>query len=322
MVDLAWLLIFLIVRGAGMEGLASTNLLVTYFEGQPPVVDKNTKIQTFTVMVTFAPWPFPEDFKVRFAEVFYQQIFQVMLAAQLPIGRLVFQTPESLMATSALLKQMGNDARTGWFTVAYREPGREFGVTLSETVFQIRCDNIRLEDLVFLADRVFSKITQILTSEQLAQFTMLEKRAASVAYTFVNSYKLGDDKVQKKPTPNYKIMSSALALDRKIPTSDERNPQHALQTIGIERYIRVDFAQHALKTLRGHIYNIILSLEAPFNEKNSVLNLTSVIKMEEDFGFDLKAGLNIEVALVDFYRDIIIRRFLDNLLCTVDYGNS
>jgi hypothetical protein len=46
------------------------------------------------------------------------------------------------------------------------------------------------------------------------------------------------------------------------------------------------------------------------------------LSMDEFVGFDLLTGVNVEIAFVDFYRELILKRLLANLLCTTHYDNQ
>jgi hypothetical protein len=297
--------------------------LDNYFTNQPAIVDKRLKLDTFAISVKVAPWPFPEQFKAQFAELFYKNMFQAIVEAKLPVGRLRFVQPQDAFAIGELYRRIGTqqpNAVVPWFSIAYQEPGRDFVVSVSDEMFQIRSDGNLLGDIVYLSERIFTRITKLLLSDQLAQATLIHERTSSVSFNFENRLRLGTDKIQDKVVPNYKIMTAALSLDRPTMNSDEKRIEDALRSVGVESYVRIDYMQHALKSLRENTYKTVISLEAPANESNGIIFVNTGLVMEEDYGLNLDAGLSLEVALLDFYRDIVLKRFLDNLLCTTNYS--
>jgi hypothetical protein len=91
--------------------------------------------------------------------------------------------------------------------------------------------------------------------------------------------------------------------------------------LGTEEYTRLEFVQHASKTLRGHVYNTKLDVKALPEEDQSTLRVTATLSMEDTLGVDLSTSPEVEIAFVDFYRDMVLKRFLTNLLCTTDFDS-
>jgi hypothetical protein len=233
--------------------------------------------------------------------------------AGIPKSRLEFTSPEEALN----INQRG-EGKTGWFVVAYNEPGKGFALTVDDNVFQIRAGDILLGNLVYLADKLFSPITEAWCSDALALPVKLAERAHTVEYSFNTIFRLGNHKVQRRPVPNYEVLTEALSLNRGATGHGTRSVGDSFPSLAVERYVRLDFTQHALKSIDGGLFNTGIILAAPFNEGNSILDISAFLKMEEEFGFDLSAGLDWGTALVSFYRDIFMKRFLDNFLCSTE----
>ncbi|SDH27333.1 hypothetical protein [Roseospirillum parvum] len=289
--------------------------LSTYFENQPKIVDQNLKIEVFGLQVRCAPWPFPDEFKIEYAKLFYTRIYEIMLDAGLPRSSLSFTDPQS----AAHINKLRGDASLGWFGMSSKVPGKEFGITVSDEVLQIRCDGLRLESLVSLSERIFSRITAAWCSEDLAKPTFLLNRAHTIDFYFDFNLRVGNHKIQKRKMKNYELLSEAFSLDKKIQSEGKLDVSHAIPIIGVDQYIRMDFRQHALKEIDGFPFNTIISIEAPYNEQNSIISVNSSLRMEDEFGFDLSSGLNWETAFVSFFRDIILKRFLENFFCSTEF---
>ncbi len=292
----------------------TTNNLDHYFDKQPGIVDKDMKISLFNFQIKCAPWPFVDDFKIQYSNIFYQGIFEAISAAGIPKNSLTFTPPEVAVG----INQQKGEGTTGWFGIGYNEPGKSFGITIDDKTFQIQSANIRLQDLVFLAQKVFSRITSALSSEALAAPYQLNERAHTIGYYFHTNHRLGNDKVQNTKVKNYDVLSEALFLDRKPGGKGTKSVENAFPSLGVEKYIRLDMTQHALKTIDGNNYNTALTIEGPMNEGNSRLELNAGLRMEEEFGFDLQSGLNWNTAFISFYREIILKRFFENLLCSTE----
>lgn len=290
--------------------------LSKYFEGQPDIVDKNLEISLFGLQVKCAPWPFPDDFKIQYSNIFYQAIFDILSKAGIPKTGLNFTTPEKALQ----INKTRGEGSIGWFGMSYQVPGKDFGITVDDTVFQIRCEDIRLEDLVKLVDGVFSHITSAWLDDTLASPAQLLERAHTVEFSFQSNFRLGKDKVQQTPVPNYKLVREALSLDREPHSNGGLAISEALPVLGVDQIIRTDFTQYALKELDNHLYNMGIEIQGPFNENNSILALKSFIRMEDDFEFDLSAGLNWNTAFVSFYRELILKRLMANMFCSTEFS--
>jgi hypothetical protein len=295
----------------------ATPNLKTFFEAQPVVVSRELEIETYALSLACAPWPFPDELKIDYSNVFYRAIFDAIASAGIPIRHLSFTGPEEALQIN---KRQGGRS-TGWFGISYKEPGKGFGITIDDQVFQIRCDNILLKDLVYLVDSVFSRITAILRSDGLAKPILLDTRAHSVDHNFEIRLRLGNHKVQQRPVKNFEILTEALSLNRTAPSAGTKAVSDALTSVGAERFMRMDFKQHVLKTIDGVPFITGFIIEAPFNENNSVLDITTFVRSEEESKFNLDAGLNWDTAFTSFFRDIFLKRFLDNLLCSTGYTN-
>jgi hypothetical protein len=289
------------------------NQLASFFDGQPDIVARDMEIETFAFQIRFASWPFPDEFKISYSNVFYQAIFEIMAEAGLRRSSLDFTSPE------AAIKYNQRGGNTGWFAIAHKEPGKEFALTIDDTTFQIRSSDLRLETIVWLADKVYSRITDALRSAALAGPARLVERAHTIQYILETSLRLGDNKIQGDQVKNWQILCEALGLNQSPKGKGKKATADAFQSVGVEEYIRLDVTQHALKKIDGCFFNTGIIVEAPFNERNTILNIRSFLGMEEDFEFELDKGLNWDTALVSFFREIILKRFYENLLCTTKY---
>lgn len=293
--------------------MPKNSTLASYFDGQPDTVARNMEINTFAFQISFAPWPFPDGFKITYSNVFYQAIFAIMDQAGLRRSSLSFTSPEEA------IKYNERGGNTGWFAIAHKEPGKEFALTIDNEMFQIRSSELRLETVIWLADKVYSRITEALNSEELSGPAKLKERAHTVQYMIESSLRLGKHKVQGDQVKNWQIMSEALGLNQSPKGKGKLAVSDAFQSIGVEEYVRLDVTHHALKTIDNSVFNTCVVLEAPFNERNTRLDIKTFLRMEEDFGFDLDKGLNWDTALVSFFREIVLKRFYENLLCTTEY---
>lgn len=287
-----------------------------YFVNQPSIVNPHFELGSFGLQVRCAPWPFPDKFKIEYSNMLYRSIFEIISAAGLPRSGLTYTSPEKALK----LNESQGEGSTGWFGVTHAIPGKEFGITVSGDILQIRCDNIVLGNLVILAEKVFSKITDAWRSGDLGGVALLEQRAHTIDFTFKYIIRLGQDKVQNEIKKNYEILSEALSLDRAEAKSGGLSIKEAFPSIGVDECVRMDFSQNALKKIDGSLFTTGFKIEAPFNENNSVLSISNFLRMEDDFDFDLEAGLNWETAYASFFRDIVLKRFLENFLCSTNYS--
>lgn len=288
--------------------------LSEFFDSQPDLVDRSMKIDMFGMQVGCAPWPFPDELKIEYSNVFYRAIYDIIVKSGIPRSSISYTTPEE-----AIEFNKRASGRTGWFAISYNNPGENFSITVDDKVFQIRSSNLRLESLVKLADMIFSKVTEAWCSEPLAKPVLLQDRAFNVDYTFKTNLRLEKHKVQETKVKNYDLLTEMLSLDRKASTNGVKSASEALLSVGFDNVVRMDFKQHATKEIDGQNYNTGIILDGPFNENNSTLDITNFLRTEEEFGFNLNAGLRWDTALISFYRDIVIKRFLANLLCSTEY---
>lgn len=282
-----------------------TQALDSYFEKQPDIVDPNAIVSLFSLQISYAPWPFDEELRIEFAEGLYRVLFEIITSSKLPVGHLEYLRPKE-----------GHDP---WVLIKYNWPGRSFTVRFDDTKCLVACSAIQLKNLVFLAKTVFSKLTQHLYAEPLGPAARLADRTDSISYAFTDRLRIGDHKVQGRPVKNFEIVGGALSLNKAAKGGAQLNVEDALLAVGVEDYIRVDFTQLAIKTLRNRRFVTGLSMEAPFNEEQTLLDITSNIKMDEEMELSFDDALDWEIPLIDFYRDVVLRRFYSNLLCSVEY---
>jgi hypothetical protein len=285
-----------------------------YFEGQPAIVNPRAKFG-FAFALRTAPWPFEDGFKLQFSNVFHKTIFETLITNSVPPGSVTFTPPEKALRISS-----SGIGQTGWFALGSNSPGRSFGITIDDEVFQIRSEGINLSNLVQLAGDVFQPVVATLLRSELAEPLLLNDRCFSVLHSFTSTIRLGADKVQQQPTLNCRLMTEALSMDAPPNANGMKSVRSAIPSIGGEDYIRIDYNQHTLKTINGRRAKIITKVEAPYNEQNSILSLTNVYELEKDFDFALQYAADWETPFAHFLRDIIMKRFLDNLLCNTEFS--
>lgn len=295
----------------------------TYFTNQPIIVDRSKLgiVNSFSIAASFAPFPFDDNQRHGTITVLYDSLFSLFAKVGLRKNSISFtsnikQDEYSIISRPNLEERQ----QKAWFIINYTEPGRSFRISLSDTRFTISAESLALNDLVNLCDTVFHDTLAILITSPVAEQLSTHERATSIDYIFYSKYRIGDDLIQQKASKNHQVVAKALALDRQ-PAPGVRTEVNALPSLGIEEVIRVDFNQHALKQIGESLYNTKIRLEAPFNEGNSIIYVTATLAMEEEFGFSLVKGIDTKIALVDFYRDIVLKRFIDNLLCSVNYSS-
>ena len=286
-----------------------------FFHDQPKCVTIYTesRVREFLVILKLSPFPFDDAHRSQALAIFYEEVFRIFQEAGLRRG------------TISLTNNIGgmekrSDSAAIWFKVAYTEPGRTFSMSLSDTAFKIESEDNMLKTIVDLVTNVFQPVLERLGGSPFADILSIRARAVSIDYVFKTEFRLGEDKVQRKVSKNHEILAKALTLVKPPDSRNVLSESNAFSALGAEDYVRVDFKQHALKEIRGETFAIKVSVEAPFNERNSILFVTAGIAMEEDFGFDFAKAINAEVILIDFYRDIILKRFFDNLFCQVQFN--
>lgn len=296
----------------------SNKKLNTFFKDQPDCVNENLKLSQFGLQIQCAPWLFSDKFKIEYSNILFQKILETIVASGLPKNSINITTPAQALEIN---RQQG-DRTTGWFAIGYSEPGKQFAITIDDQVFQIRCTNIFLRELIFLSKKVFSPITIAFSSDDLAKPLKLFERVHTINYQFKSLLRLGNDKIQKTPVKNYQILSEALSLNRNSTTKGKKDVRNAFPSIGAEKYVMLDVTQSVLKEIDGHTFNIRTLLQGPLNEANSLLDVHAELAMDQEFDFDIDAGLSWETACSSFYRDIILKRFLANLLCSTEFSNA
>lgn len=292
-----------------------------YFKKPAPAVAKaeNSKLAKFSARIGFAPYPFDDDEREVATKLLFGEFFRVFEAAGLRRNSIELVSRINRLRHYVIsVPEPDERQKKSWFHMRYTEPGRAFTISLSDTEFEIAAENLKLHNVVQLAAEVFHQLMASMTGAPLADALKVHERAMSVDYVFRCEYRIETDKVQLQIKKNHQIIHKALELERKV--SAGRAETNAFPSLGMESFIRVDFNQHGLKQFRGQPYNIKVRAEAPFNEGNSIIYVSAVLAMEEEFGFELLKAVNTEIPLIDFYREIILKRFIDNLLCTVDYS--
>ncbi len=291
----------------------------SFFDGVSGA-DRNTKIDIFGFAVRTAPWPFETQVKLETASLFYRLIFDTIHTAGWPIGTLRYTSPEVAMAINAHSRQIGGEM-TGWFGIDYREPGREFGITVDENHIQIRTGQILLADLVELTKAVFEPLSSALLVPEIDQMLRTAARCSGVNFIFENNFILGSDRLNPQvAVHNYDLMAQALNL-RSTGNGQTLDPStaDALPSLGTKQFIRVDYTQHAIKRYGDRDYNVMVCIEAPWNRTQRRLDVRTELRMEEEFGLDLTEALDWKVALGDFYRDTILQRLFRNLFWRTEY---
>jgi hypothetical protein len=280
--------------------------LENYFDRQPDIVDPEAIVALFTMQVNCAPWPFPDPLKIEYAETLYRVIFEIISLSKLPVGQLEYT------------RNTGDESEP-WVVISYNLPGRSFQVSFSDRRFAIACKSIRLHNLVFLARNVFGRLTEIVFSERFGAAVRLHDRTSSIGYGFSDRFRLREHKVQGQLVKNFELLAGALSLNKPPRGGAQRNVEDSFLAIGMEDFIRLDFMELAMKTIRGKRFIAGFKVEAPFNEEQSLLDMTTNLKSDQETEFALEDALNWEIPLIDFYRDIVLTRFLSNLLCSTEY---
>jgi hypothetical protein len=190
----------------------------TYFVEQPQLVNKRLKLTACTISLATAPWPLDEQFKARFAQEFYKAVYEVIVQAKLGAGYVEYIPTSDTVAYKEYAVRTGRSGEVGWFNVNYTEPGRKFSIIVHDKVIQIRSEGCLLERVVFLADKVFRRILDLIQSPPFADALNLLTRVYSVSYIFEHNFRLRKNKIQQdEDVKNFEIVASALALDR-VPT--------------------------------------------------------------------------------------------------------
>ena len=289
-----------------------------YFAVKPPIDD--TLIVEHGLAIWLAPWPLPDELKTEYAKVLYRRIFAIMKKAGLPTGNLKFTDPEMAVAINKARAARGSDGHVGWFSVSYTQPGSEFSMSVDNDVIQIRFGSKPLKQQVEIVRFVAENITDALLDEDLERPLQIKARAHRVEYRFDHQLELGTHKNDGTDVLNFQVMADALGLQQQ-PNDQTENKKitNAIPSLGIEKFIRVDYKHHALITLRGDKYNMFLGMKAPWNVTQRRLDISAHLRMEEEFGLDIPKALDWTVSWFDFYRDIVVQRFLSNLLT---YANA
>ncbi|MCA2668841.1 MAG: hypothetical protein IOD05_02505 [Rhodobacter sp.] len=291
-----------------------------YFDPTSPILKaiESSRLSRFRIVVAFAPYPFNELERSDVVKVLYENLYEVFLSSGLRRSSTEYWSDINVDQLGAAQKT-GSEARQKdhWLKIKYTEPGRSFQVSLSDTQLEISCIDPIFANLVSLSATVFQRILLALTESPVSNILRVRERVHSLDYLFNLEFRIEEDIVQRHKQKNHQILQQSLNLVGK-PTQD-RSESNAFPSLGLEEFIRLDLNQHGLKSFRNKKYNVKFHTEAPFNERNSILFVTAGLAMEEDFDFDLDVAINIEVAFVDFFRDVVLRRVLDNLLCKVKY---
>ena len=148
----------------------------------------------------------------------------------------------------------------------------------------------------------------------------IKGRTHSSEFRFDHELDLGTHKIENRPVQNYEILADALSLrQRPLDASAEKRVESALPSLGVERFVRIDYKHHGIIELRGHKYNSLLVMEAPWNVTKRRLEISTMVRMDAEFGLRFPEAVDWKVACFDFYRETILRRFLANLLAYTTY---
>ena len=292
-----------------------------YFQPESPPLKKlqSSKVSNFRILISFAPYPFTDIERYDSAKVLYECIFEVFMDHDLRRRSTEYWTDINLNTINQATNYNSTEDRqkNPWLRIRYTEPGKTFQIKVTDTTFELSCSELSFANLVSLSAGVYQKILSTLSAAPVADYFRVHERVNSLDYLFNLEFRIEEDIVQLDKQKNHQILQRALNLGDRI--SSNRAENNAFPSLGLEDIIRLDFNQHGLKSFKGKKYNVKFKTEAPFNEQNSIVFLMAGLAMEEDFGFEFDSAINIEVAFVDFFRDIVIRRVVDNLLCQVKY---
>jgi len=279
-----------------------------------PALDDNLRVEcTFSIWMT--RWPFADELKTQYSTLLFKRLFNFVRRQQLPIGELKFTDPEMAVAINAHQRATGHGGRVGWFLVSYTMPGRECAVHIDDEVIQLKIHSKSLRNLVDTIRFLAEGITELILEDDLETLLQVKNRTHSVEYRFDHQVELGKHRIEDRQVHNYEILSDALALtQRPVDMTQERKVQNALPSLGIERFVRIDYTHHAIIELRGNKYNSLVVLEAPWNVTQRRLDVGVHLRMEEEFGLRFPEAVDWRIAVVDFYRETILRRFFANLL--------
>ncbi|MBI2433135.1 MAG: hypothetical protein HYV26_09715 [Candidatus Hydrogenedentes bacterium] len=286
----------------------------TSFFDISPTLDENLRVRT-TFSIWMTRWPIPNDVKTEYSNLLFRQIFDYMRKQQLPTGSLNFTDPEIAVAINSHQRATGRGGRVGWFVVNYNLPGREFTINIDDEVIQITIHVKNLRNLVETIHLLVEGLTGLFLQEDLDKLLLAQKRSHNVEFLFYHELELGQHKIENRQVHNFEILRDALALTQRPVTIDQaKSVQNAIPSLGIEQFIRIDYKHHGIVELAGHKYNSFVALEAPWNVYQRRLDLSASIRMEEEFGLQFPLAVDWRIATIDFYRDVILRRFLVNLL--------
>ncbi len=296
---------------------------LTYFDKQPEVVTRasSERLSRFSIDLDLVPFPLDDSHRGDCIKALFDGLFAFVLRAGLKRNAITFKSKVSDLAQSTD-SSLPQRQKQSWCDLEYEEPGKQFAILLSDTEFSIVSAKCRLSNAVYLACRVFQPLLELLLQPPLVDLLWIRDRVVSVDYAFNSQYLLLKHKINNSEPKNYEIVTRALSMTD-APSSVAKVAEHfAFPSLGVERHIRLDYNQHAIKTLRGKTFNTKIKVEAPYNEENSLLWIRTSLSAEEDFEFDIDTVIDTEVAMVDFYRDTILKRFLANLFCSIDYQSN
>lgn len=319
--------------GDGLLGSDYTGFYDSFFEdADRKIVERHRRqrMTRFAISIKTAPILPEAGFRYGCARNLFGAFFELGKRGVIRRGNLEVSVDSDLIAkvenASSGVESSSSDGELSgrpWITMTYKEPGKEFHCLASDDSIAIVSPKLRLDSVVWLASDVFGPVLDSMGQGQLSTALRLHDRATSVHYSFDSRYILGEDKIDVgRPKRNYELIEEAIGLSSIRGSEPSPAVKAAFSELGTEDYVRLDFNYHAIKTLSGSKYNSKIKLEAPFNEENTLLFVGSELSCEEEFGFQLHRALDVRTAMVDFYRDVILSRFLANLFCKIDYQSD
>lgn len=311
----------------------STGFHTRFFaDSNPAVVNAlNQKLSQFLIRLTLAHKPSDdEERRIVMKKVFDGLRYQLL---RLKLVRSSIRYSHDLESDPSKRYQI-RERDKPWFRMSYVEPGKQFDIELSDIFFAIKVEKLPLRTIVTLAAEVFQPLlVTISTDEDMTNALEIVTRLCSIEFQFHSVFRLGSSvngrfQAGGENVKNHEVL---LPLFGRPTGSGDKNPrpseQEAFPSLSIapSDILRLDMKQIGMKRLGDSTYVIRVVAEAPLNEHNSILWVTSAISADEEnspdgTGFHLDRSLDPEVPFMLFYKDIILKRFMPNLLCSADYA--
>lgn len=281
------------------------------------------KLSSFQIQLSLVATPQDDDKRRRTMWDLHEGLFGKFM--RLGLRRTHFQHSHDL-ADDPSKKHQSRDSRKTWFTILYNEPGADFLVTISDALITISVKRLTLRTVVMLASKVFQPLLQAFASDQdIIEPLKTVERLNKIEFSFFSKFRIGRSKDDDRQefVKNHEILLQALGQSKK-PDPDatsKRSESIAFHSLGLsaDDCLRIDYSHLAIKKIRKSNYVIKIICEAPLNENSSILEVQSVIGADEDLDFHLDLSMDAEVPFLEFYKDIILKRFYYNLLCSVNY---